>query len=61
MATEITNPAILARQAVARANFKAATDQLDAARKQDLADAINTADGNVLSVEDALAAIDKAD
>lgn len=61
MTKVITNPGLLAMQAKTRESIEAAIREIDEDRKADLAEIVNGAEGEAITVEEAMAALDKAD
>jgi hypothetical protein len=57
----LTNPRLLARQAETVRGLDEAIKTMEAARQDDLAEVVNEASGEPVSVADAIAMLDKAD
>jgi translation elongation factor EF-Ts len=61
MANVNDNPAFVARQAELKKTVSAAIKRVEDARQEDLADVVNSADGDAMSVAEALQRLESAE
>ncbi len=61
MTKVIDNPGLLAMQAETRKSIDASIKKIEEGRKARLADTVNTADGDAMTVDEALAALDEGE